>query len=152
MSNSRQPLEQTPGGFVERSVLKLAHALIPRRTKRLILYASLTALLKQQSELDRQTLEKLNQVMGLTTETVDAMNLPVKLRVAIWKGSQPIRIPDTFFTQQPNEQDLQSTLAELIAKIPAWLRYGKDTELKADVQRYLMHSGDYLDRRRLARS
>lgn len=133
-------------------MLRLLQWLTPRRTKRLILYASLTAVLKQQSVLDHRTLEKLNHVMALSSVAVDSMNLPVMLRTAIWKGQEPIRIPETFFTQPIAEQDIQSTIGEFIAKIPGWLRYGKESELRADVQRYLLHANDYLDRRRLART
>lgn len=124
--------------------------MLPKRMKKLILFSSLTAVLRQDDVLDKQTLEKLNFVMKLSTD-VDAMKLPVYMRSAIWKGGAPIQIPESVFSKQPKEQDIQRLIAEFISKIPRWLRYGRDDEMKTDAERYLLHGREFLDRRRAVR-
>lgn len=131
----------------ERGFLKIIQFVTPKRMKRLILYASLTALLKQQAELDRQTLEKLNEVMRLSTVDIDSMRLPVYLRAAIWRDIGPIEIPQSFFVRKLTEQEIQPTLTELLRKIPKWLRYGNPHELREDASHYLQNCSDYLSRR-----
>ena len=120
---------------------------VPRRMKKLILFSSLTAVLRQDDKLDEQTLEKLNFVMGLSTD-VEAMKFPVYIRSAIWKGGAPIQIPGELFAKNPSEQTLQTVLSELIAAVPRALRYGRDAEMKSDFELYLAHGREYLDRRR----
>jgi hypothetical protein len=129
----------------------IAPYVVSRRMKKLILFSSLTAVLKQDDVLDKQTLEKLNLVMGLSND-VEAMNFPVYMRSAIWKGGAPIQVPDAVFSKYPSEQDLQTVLSELISKIPHWLRYGKDAEMQSDATRYLLHGREYLDRRKQAKA
>lgn len=125
----------------------IAQHVLSRRQKRLILFSTLTAVLKQDDELDKQTLEKLNLVMRLSSD-VEAMKFPVKyIRSAVWKGGAPIRIPDFVFAKQASEQDVQTALSELVTKIPRWLRY-KDAEMKSDAERFLLNGREYLDRRR----
>jgi len=119
--------------------------------KKLILFSSLTAVLRQDDALDKQTLEKLNLVMGLSSD-VEAMKFPVYIRSAIWKGGAPIRIPSELFSKNPSDLAIQTVLSELIAKVPRSLRYGNDAEMKADFERYLMNGREYLDRRRVARA
>lgn len=128
----------------------IAPYMLPKRMKKLILFSSLTAVLRQDDVLDKQTLEKLNFVMKLSTD-VDAMKLPVYMRSAIWKGGAPIQIPEAVFSKQPRMQDMQDVIGEFISKIPRWLRYGQDDEMKSDAERYLMHGQEFLDRRRLVR-
>lgn len=128
----------------------IAPYVVPKRMKKLILFSSLTAALRQDDVLDKQTLEKLNFVMNLSTD-VDAMKLPVYMRSAIWKGGAPIQIPESLFSKQPKAQDMQGVISEFISKIPRWLRYGRDDEMKRDAELYLLHGREFLDRRRVVR-
>lgn len=123
---------------------------LSRRMKKLILFSSLTAVLRQDDELDKQTLEKLNLVMGLSSD-VEAMKFPVYIRSAIWKGGAPILIPAELFAKNPSELTVQTVLSELISKVPRSLRFGTDAEMKSDFERYLTHGREYLDRRRGSR-
>ena len=124
----------------------VSQKILPRRTKRLILYASLTAQLRQQSELDTQTLVKLNDVMRLSGE-VDAMKLPAYLREAIWRGREQIDIPDSFFSRHPDPKDMDNTVKTLSQAIPQWLRYDRDPEIVKELRKYFTHVSELLDRR-----
>lgn len=126
--------------------------LLPRRMKKLILFSSLTAVLRQDDTLDKQTLEKLNFVMGLASD-VEAMKLPVYMRSSIWKGGAPIQITEAIFSRQSDKLQAVSTAVEqLLAKIPPSLRYAPEAQMKGDIEKYLTNARDYLDRRRTARA
>jgi len=124
----------------------LAHVLLPRHIKRLMLYSSLTAIIRHQPELDRDTLEKLNDVMHLSSD-VDAMKFPVFIKRAIWKGEQPIQIHPDMFVGSPTATNVDALAQQLIDKIPRWLRYDHESTLHDEVTHYLRHCRDYLDRR-----
>lgn len=141
-------------GTLRRGLSGFVQHALPEHMKKLILYASLTGMLKEEKALDKQTLEKLNTVMGLSSD-VEAMKLPVFVGSAIWKGEKPIDIPTELISKPWNEsdaqsrvqtlRDVQSRVDTLLSKIPKWLRYGDDAKRRSDVQLYLLHCNEYLE-------
>ena len=60
---------------------------LPSRTKRLILVTSLTARVKNDPDLDRATLKRLNELLDLCSSE-NAMRLPAHLSSVIWNGER----------------------------------------------------------------
>jgi hypothetical protein len=100
------------------------------KTKRLVFMASLTAILKGTNHFDNETLKKMNSVMSLC-DSEQAMKLPIHLSKVIWRGKNA----DEFL--KINVAMSSTTMHELanriIKSMPAWLRYGEDDTIEADV-------------------
>jgi hypothetical protein len=117
---------------------------LPARTKKLILFASIVAKAKETRSLDVQTIRKLNNLMDLAGEE-KAMGLPASLSKAIWDGKTSV---DAIALLSKGGPLPESTIGDLVqqikACIPSWLRYGREGEVDADLQKLFRHKSEIL--------
>lgn len=108
----------------------LLRRLLPTRTKRLILFASLSArLCDDKTKFNSATLHKLNAVMALSNED-QALALPVHLSRVIWKkDSGNVVLYPTQMDTKPTEDVINAILNE----IPSWLKYGNRKGMREDL-------------------
>lgn len=130
----------------KRSLGQMFKHALPRRTRRLILYASLTAMLREQGELDARLLAQLNQVMGLS-EGTEALKLPVFLQEAIWESPAGIDLPTGAYLGSSKSMDLETFVRQFIERVPSWLRYDRREVVEAELRRFFTHTKTLLDRR-----
>jgi hypothetical protein len=95
-------------------------ARLPVRMKRLFHLASLGAYLKGSTSLDDDTLNKLNTVMALGSNSA-ALKLPVLLSRTIWDGKV-----------QHHAQDPDASPSVIT---PKWLSYGEEGLIQRDVEK-----------------
>lgn len=117
---------------------------LPGRTKRLILFTSIVAKAKGTRDLDLVTLRKLNNLMDLAGEE-NAMKWPASLSKAIWDGKTSV---DAIALLSNGDSIPESTIGDLVLQIkecvPRWLRYGRDGDLDADLQKLFQHKTEVL--------
>lgn len=117
---------------------------LPARTKRLIFITSIVAQAKETRDLDVTTLRKLNNLMDLAGEE-DAMKLPASLARAIWDGKTSV---DAIALLSKGGPLPQSTIASLVQQIkacmPQCLRYGREGDVDADLQKLFEHKSEVL--------
>lgn len=111
---------------------------LPKRTKRLIFIASLTARLKGMEMLDVILLHKLNKLMNLCN-TEAALKLPISLSKAIWHGMTPREI----FNQDVNNICTNDVAAinrmsiHVVSVMPEWLKYADTSVVIKDIKELL---------------
>lgn len=110
--------------------------MLPTRTKRLILFASLSArFCGDKTKFNSTTLHKLNSVMSLSSED-KALALPVHLSQVIWKGDAGnVVLYPTSSDAQPADDVVNAILNE----IPEWLRYGNLKGMREDLVQLMSH-------------
>lgn len=117
---------------------------LPGRMKRLILLTSIAAKAKETQDLDETTLRKLNNLMNLAGSE-DAMKLPASLSKAIWDGKTSV---DAMAMLSKGGPLPESTIGDLVkqikASVPNWLRYGREGDLDADLEKLLQHKAEVL--------
>lgn len=109
---------------------------LPNRTKRLILFASLSARMCNTTRFDKTTLSKLNQVMLLGSDD-NALKLPMQLSKAIWKGDNGVQV----LHPEPQAADPDEVINRVLDAIPSWLRYGHSETIRADLKTFMSHQG-----------
>lgn len=130
-------------GLFRASLTSLLEVSLSERTKRLIFLASFSARFKDQTTLDNETLVKLNKVMVLCS-TEAAINLPVHLSRAIWRGRTVYDIVadnQVLLSSPFSKERLQQLSARVLESMPKWLRYGPDAVIQDDVGKLLQHRG-----------
>ena len=128
---------------IRNSFTKMLNLHLPKRTKRLVFLASLTARLKGSSAFDDKTFNKLNQIMCLASSD-SALKLPVQLSKVIWQGR-------TQFDIRNEAENIGAFSTDCIARItnkalklmPDWLRYDDDLEIEKDIET-LFHNSEIL--------
>ena len=115
---------------------------MPRRMKRLLFLTSVMTHVKD-SQLNSQTLHKLNNLMGLCREE-KAMELPMMLSKVIWDGRviEPIKVLSEKKTI-PDSQ-FQDLIHQVITNVPHWLRYGRAGDMEEDLRRLLSYRTELL--------
>lgn len=105
--------------------------ILPTRTKRLILFASLSArFCGDKSKFNSTTLHKLNSVMALSSED-QALALPVHLSKVIWKtDAGNVMLYPTPQTDAAPAEDLVNSI---LNEIPSWLRYSNRKGMREDL-------------------
>lgn len=117
---------------------------LPDRAKKLILITSITARAKETQTLDYETLRKLNSLMDLACSE-DAMKWPASLSKAIWDGKIPIDALAVLSKGYPLPESVIGDLVQQIKScVPQWLRYGREGDLDADLQKLLQHNSEVL--------
>lgn len=122
---------------VRSGISKLLSRVLPTRTKRLILFASLSArFCDDKAKFDSATLHKLNSIMVLSSSD-QALSLPMHLSKVIWKGDSgnTLLYPTKSDTEAPGEDVINTILNE----IPVWLRYSNKKGMREDLERLISH-------------
>lgn len=119
---------QVSGNFFSRLLSKI----LPDRTKRLILLASLTAWLSSKTGFDQKTCHKLNTMMQLCSDD-NALEFPMLLNKVIWKGDSG----NIQLSPEHNNIDLNNTVTRLVTQVPCWLRYSDTATIKKDISHIL---------------
>ena len=113
--------------------------LLPNRIKRLVFLSSLTAILVDMKELNNETLHKLNTLLGLCMND-NAMKLPISMRDFIWHHMTPAQVLNTEpIWDKLSTESISTMSSSIIKKMPSWLHYNKDMDIKRDVE-YLLHN------------
>lgn len=112
-------------------------SVLSQRGKRVVFLASLAARLGSTHRFDKQTRQKLNTIMKLV-HGESALLLPYELSAVIWHGKSGVEI----FHFDPKRRDLsQEQICQMtqsvVNSMPAWLRYGENTEIEQDIVRLL---------------
>lgn len=103
------------------------------RVKRYILLTSLWSYFNhyQKEAIDKETLQKLNNVMRLANDS-DCLYIPALLSPVIWKDSLGESIQDSF-SKEPIKVS-QGMYDKIMQSIPHWLRYDKPEVIKREIQ------------------
>jgi hypothetical protein len=125
-------------------VANLLEMSLPSRMKRLILFSSIAAKAKETQDLDITTLRKLNSLMDLAGSE-EAMRWPASLSRAIWDGKTSV---DAIALLSKGGPLPESTIRDLVQQIkdacPRWLRYGREGDLDADLEKFMQHKAEVL--------
>lgn len=110
---------------------------LPPRGKRLVFLVSLSSRLNQAEQFDKETRQKLNQVMCLAAGD-NSLVLPYELREVIWRGKSGTEI----FRFDPTSPELPQETIHSMAKnvldsMPDWLRYDDIEHITQDVIKLL---------------
>jgi hypothetical protein len=125
-------------------VASLLESSLPGRTKRLILFTSLAARAKETQDLDVTTLRKLNSLMDLAGSE-DAMKWPASLSRAIWDGKRSVDAIEMLGKGGPlPEATIRDLVQQIKACIPRCLRYGREGDLDADLEKFVHHKSEVL--------
>lgn len=111
---------------------RLLSRIIPDRTKRLILLASLTAWLSNKTGFDQKTCHKLNTMMQLCNDD-NALEFPMRISKVIWKGDSG----NIQLYPEHTHSDLDNTVTRLVDQVPCWLRYSDITSIRKDISHIL---------------
>lgn len=103
-------------------------AVIPNRTKRLIMLSSLCPVVADEGELTDEYMTLLNTQLSLCREE-EALKLPLSMSHSIWKD-----LPDEV---QAKGKDPEFLVYRIMAVLPEWLRYDKDNVILEELQSLL---------------
>ncbi len=116
------------------------------RIKRMIYLSSLTAVLNDTQELDRQVAIKLNELLHLANTGTSSLKLPVHLSKVIWANRSILEdsiqaIRASFETREINHQQEDycrnfcqySCIDKIINFTPEWIKYDTDEKIKSDI-------------------
>jgi hypothetical protein len=111
---------------------------LPSDTKRIVFLASLSARLKETSTFDNETLAKLNTLISLGKNTQIQTEMGVCISKAVWHGRGTKEILGVNLeTAALPKTPAPGIVENIMSKMPAWLRYGSDEEIKRDVVKLL---------------
>lgn len=116
---------------------------LPDHMKRLVLISSLAAKMKNQRELDPQTMEKLNRLMHLCTSE-KAMQLPAVIAPVIW--DEPLDDIRPALAKQAKGDDsvLRDVVQRVVQRMPKGLRYTADGGVERDLYRLFSNFNNVL--------
>lgn len=133
-----EEISQTSGPVTRRvrsGISGLLSRLLPTRTKRLILFASLSArICDDKTKFNSATLHKLNSVMALSSED-QALALPVQLSKVIWKKDSG----NVLLYPTKDAAAAEGVVDKIMSEIPGWLKYSNKKGMREDLQRLLSH-------------
>ena len=119
---------------------RFLNKILSNRIKRLVFLSSLTAVLVDATELDNETLHKLNTLLGLCIND-NAMRLPISMRDFIWHHMTLAQVLSTEPTWTDlTEEKISSMTSSIMRKMPSWLHYSKEVDIKRDVECLLHNS------------
>ncbi len=112
---------------------------LPPKMQRVLLIGSLSALLfTQKRSVKTTTLHKLNSVMELCNHE-PALLMPMHLSKAIWRGDRGVEVFDMTQVAADNDHKVVELIEDIFSKIPAWLKYATDGEIKQDLRKLIEH-------------
>lgn len=118
--------------------------LIPSRTKRLIVLASLASQFKYQGSLHGSTLsiltvEKLNDLMKLCTDQ-NALAVPGRVGRILWQDQMILDVFQTLYQSPTTSPIYLKPLADrILSVIPSWLRYAQEETMKNELVTMLQY-------------
>lgn len=115
-------------------------SLMPNRTKRLALIASMNAYVERKTQLDGVEIKKLNELFDLTTNE-SALQLPVLLAEVMWSDHMGERDRDmvqcvSAKNERVSEAMQQTIVSTIINSIPQYLRYD-GSQMLHDVRQFV---------------
>ena len=119
---------------------------MPRRTKRLIFLASLTALIKNTTAISHETLKRLNELMAVAQDE-RAMQLPVELSHGIWCGKNICEVcqRESLEVKTLSTAAILDIAGRIYEAMPMWLRYGRESDIQGDIIRILDNRATLLE-------
>ncbi len=108
---------------------EVLEAVVPNRTKRLIVISSLCPVVSDEPDVSTEYLTMLNTQLSLCREE-NALQLPLNMSQAIWK--QFIDNESTLENKDPTY-----LASRIITYVPEWLKYDKDAVILDEVQTLL---------------
>lgn len=130
--------EKSRGGFLARFVLMR----LPSRFKRMIYVSSIFGLIENSKDPDMELMTKLNEVLQLAKSGPKSCELPIHIRMTIWKNldvqhmdiGEDKSIALNEVIQRALSIENCSKIGEQLAKsAPAWLQYGSVAAMAHDV-------------------
>ena len=112
---------------------EVLEAIIPNRTKRLIVISSLCPIVAKE-ELNDEYLALLNTQLSLCREE-DALKLPITMSQSIW-SKVPVEAEEL-------EKDPAQVARRIVTNVPEWLKYDKDNVILDEVQDLLRFNSYY---------
>lgn len=109
-------------------------AVIPNRTKRLIMLSSLCPVVAEKKDLTNEYIAMLNSQLSLSREE-DALKLPMAMSRSIWNG-----LPDEVHVVN---EDPNHVAYRIMAAIPNWLRYDNDNVILDELRNLLWFNSVY---------
>lgn len=133
----------TPMTHVKNSIRKVWRAILsyvlPDRTKRLILLASLGYRFREKGSVSTITIERLNALMKLC-HSQDALPLTGKIGKVIWNDTLILDVSQEL--QQvpaPSPVYLNPIVEKLLSVMPGWLRYSDEEVIKDELMTVLRY-------------
>lgn len=117
---------------------EVLEAVIPNRTKRLIVLSSLCPKLISRSDLTQEYLALLNTQLSLCREE-EALKLPMAMSDQIWPIN-PVTIEND---NNLSDSEYDIFARRILEKIPEWLRYDRDTVIASELSTLLRISVGY---------
>ncbi len=118
------------------------------RMKRLTSIASLFAYVKGSTEIDSETIAKMNAVMALASDE-SAMTLPIHLSKVIWcdRNGKPLLSMDVLAEaiKTHDSETISSAISDVVAGMPEWLRYSGEADMKADLEKFFNVAPSLID-------
>lgn len=108
--------------------------------KRLIVLSSFAAHIRDLNKPDDETLEKLNQIMALSSDA-KAMLFPMKLHSRIWSRFDHQKLeeigfafndPHAITTENISNSQIRILIKQVINSLPQWLVYQSHEEMRKD--------------------
>ena len=127
-------------GFMGRMFTGFLNTVLSSENKRIIFLSSLTAFLRDTSDPDRQTLERLNEIFRLSSQP-DALRFPMIAQKRIWKAIdiKDIQVPgitvgnECVDGKRPPVAQLRILANQVLDQCPDWLRYGSKSQMRKEV-------------------
>lgn len=138
---SFSPMKKQKGFFITSYLSNCIKSYLPRRIKRMIFLASVTAIIAGEND-DKQIASKLNQVLHIAYKD-DATIFPMYIRKWIWKDLlknpyirlQEKNIPLNCLSEVAlNDNDYNTIGAFFRIMAPNWLVYGSEALVSQDMK------------------
>lgn len=125
---------QHPSAVTKNPLIRAVITLLPRRMKRIVFLASLTAIAKETTVPDKWLIEKLNRSLSLCSTGDAALKLPIHCSQLIWSNQQVFK-EDIQKLSASHEDDTGATeSAERIATAtPEWFSYDDRSTVIKDI-------------------
>jgi hypothetical protein len=116
--------------LIHKFLSALLSKLLPDRTKRLVMLSSLYALVYGVTSFDSKMINKLNQIMNLSSAD-KALEFPMQLSSVIWRGVDG----QTVTYSSLNAYGIDEIILKIMDKIPQCLVYSDRQSILTDISR-----------------
>lgn len=115
-------------------LLKFFVCRLPGRTKRMVFMSSLASIAQDKTKKDKEFIQKLNNLLQLSTFSDNALKLPMHISSIIWSNKQILEQEINQLTQctQADEKAHESAL-RIVESTPEWLLGNNPTAAIKDI-------------------
>lgn len=104
-------------------------SITPSHIRRLVFWCTMYTRMRNTTEIEDQSRDKLNQTMNLATENA-ALSFPVLASRLIWPDISSCY--DTAWQTISQRKNVAQAAKDFVSHIPQWLRYGSEEKMERD--------------------